>query len=403
MKRIAIIGAGACGLWTALALTRSKRQFAIDIFERFDNIGKKIAMSGNSRGNVGNLRVRPQAYNKPAFVNPIVSNYDANWSIAAFESFGIKVLTDEAGRIYPISEHAKSIVMRMKDILTRDNVQIHENHLISNIDYALESNTYTIDGHIYDAVVIATGSNAGLGPSLSPSSIPTINNKARLKETRRFPALCAIGVLGDIRLLENVRIKANLTLMLGKREYGAKGEVQFIQNAISGIASFVLSSYIARTMVTLGRLETPSLLILDFMPSLSYDQLRKYLDTHIDKNHFDRYALSGLFHQNVSAWLYARYREGRAAGFDVDAMVELIKHVVFAVDANYKPRNNQVLAGGIDTAQVNHQTLECLDFPNLYIGGEALDIDGLCGGYNLHYAFAGGETIAASIIRKASQ
>jgi predicted flavoprotein YhiN len=55
MKRIAIIGAGACGLWTALALAKSKQRFAIDIFERFDNVGKKIAMSGNSRGNLGNI------------------------------------------------------------------------------------------------------------------------------------------------------------------------------------------------------------------------------------------------------------------------------------------------------------------------------------------------------------
>ncbi|HOJ44956.1 MAG TPA: aminoacetone oxidase family FAD-binding enzyme [Bacilli bacterium] len=403
MKRIAIIGAGACGLWTALALAKSKQRFSIDIFERFDNVGKKIAMSGNSRGNLGNTNVRPQAYNNPIFVASLIGKYDADWSIDAFESFGVKVLSDEAGRLYPISEHAKSIVMQLKSILNTSKVQIHENHPIANIDHDATMNTYIIEGRTYDQVVIATGSNAGLGPTISPSSIPTINHQVRLNETRRFPALCAIGVTGDIRLLENIRVKAKLTLMLGNHEYGAKGEVQFIHNAISGIAAFVLSSYIARSMVAHGKLENPSLLILDLLPTLSYRQLRAYLAKHVDETTFDRHSLTGLFHQNVSAWLYARYREGRPAGFNTDAMVELIKHVAFNIDINYMPRNNQVLAGGVATYQVNSDTLECYDLPNLYIGGEALDIDGLCGGYNLHYAFACGEAIASVIIKKASQ
>jgi len=400
MKRVAIIGAGACGLWTAIALLKGKQKLAIDLFERFDNVGKKIAMSGNSKGNVSNINIRASAYNNPTYVAPLIRRYNAKWALDSFESFGIKVLVDEAGRVYPISENAKSVVMTMKDILQDEHVCMFENHPINDIGFDPVTKIYTIDGQPYHAVVLATGSNAGMGPKVPPSSLPTINNRQIFKQTRRFPALCAIGVTDDVRLIENVRVKCNLTLLLGEVEYGAKGEVQFISGAISGIAAFVLSSFIARSMVSHGQIKTPALLVLDLMPSLSYKQLRDYLATYVDGNSFNRYSLTGLFHQNLSTWIFNRYQDTHQARFDGEKLTELIKNMPFAVDAKYIAHNNQVLAGGVDTFQVDNQTLECIEYPNLYIGGEALDIDGLCGGYNLHYAFASGEAIAQAIIKK---
>ena len=50
----------------------------------------------------------------------------------------------------------------------------------------------------------------------------------------------------------------------------------------------------------------------------------------------------------------------------------------------------QVCAGGIRFDEVSHDTMESLYCKNLYLAGELLDVDGICGGYNLQWAWASG-------------
>ena len=60
----------------------------------------------------------------------------------------------------------------------------------------------------------------------------------------------------------------------------------------------------------------------------------------------------------------------------------------------------QVTAGGVDINQINAVSFESKLCKNLYIIGEMLDVDGMCGGYNLHFAFAGAILAAESITKK---
>ena len=50
----------------------------------------------------------------------------------------------------------------------------------------------------------------------------------------------------------------------------------------------------------------------------------------------------------------------------------------------------QVVAGGVDTTEVDSDTMASRLVPGLYFAGEVLDIDGDCGGYNLQWAWASG-------------
>ncbi len=399
INHIAIIGGGACGLWTALALKDTPNNLNVVIYERFDTIGKKIAMSGNSKGNLTNVNVRSKAYCDPDFANQILGDYDHTWILNSFEKLGIKVLIDEAGRVYPHSENAKSVVMMMKRSLEIRQVKFQYHQAIENIVYQADQQKYVIEGKQFDAVVLATGSNAGLGPKIPVRTYPLINNTDPFMTTRRFPALCAIGVTDNIKSLENVRVKVAITLALGHETYGAKGEVQFIKEAISGIATFILSSYIARQMVKVGKLTEPTLLILDLIPDMSYQEIHDYLKTQIN-GHFHSESLIGILHPDLSAWIFSRYRKIHAHGCDVKQLSELLKHVSFTVSNQYVASNNQVLAGGIALEEIEAKTLETRKYPRLYVGGELLDLDGLCGGYNLHMAFACGEVIAHDILKR---
>ena len=64
--------------------------------------------------------------------------------------------------------------------------------------------------------------------------------------------------------------------------------------------------------------------------------------------------------------------------------------------------NAQVCCGGVDTREINPETMESMIQKNLYIAGELLDVDGICGGYNLQWAwssgFVAGKSAAVSLL-----
>ncbi|HHT62217.1 MAG TPA: aminoacetone oxidase family FAD-binding enzyme, partial [Clostridia bacterium] len=50
----------------------------------------------------------------------------------------------------------------------------------------------------------------------------------------------------------------------------------------------------------------------------------------------------------------------------------------------------QITAGGINTEEINPLTMESALIPGLFFAGEIIDIDGMCGGYNLQWAWTSG-------------
>ncbi len=53
--------------------------------------------------------------------------------------------------------------------------------------------------------------------------------------------------------------------------------------------------------------------------------------------------------------------------------------------------NAQVCSGGVDTSEVDPRTMGSKLVPELYLAGELLDVDGICGGYNLQWAWSSGK------------
>ena len=71
--------------------------------------------------------------------------------------------------------------------------------------------------------------------------------------------------------------------------------------------------------------------------------------------------------------------------------------LTFTVDGTQGFAQAQVTAGGVLTDEVVPSTMQSRLFDGLYLAGEVLDVDGPCGGYNLHFAFASALTAARAI------
>ena len=85
---------------------------------------------------------------------------------------------------------------------------------------------------------------------------------------------------------------------------------------------------------------------------------------------------------------------------ELEIIASNIKKQSFNIDTKKTSTNCQVMVGGVGLEDVRCDTLESKLHPNLFFGGEVLNIDGQCGGFNLHFAFASGNLIAESISKR---
>ena len=148
-------------------------------------------------------------------------------------------------------------------------------------------------------------------------------------------------------------------------------------------------------MLNLSRYALPGdTLSLDLLPELPLDALTKKLAVQkaLRQNGADLF--TGIFHRRLGEAI-AR----RAKSDDPAELAHIIKNYRLSILGPGDTQHAQVTRGGADTAEFDSETLESRRVPGLYAVGEALDIDGACGGYNLHWAFASGLRAGRSAAR----
>ena len=181
----------------------------------------------------------------------------------------------------------------------------------------------------------------------------------------------------DVRGLNGLRQKCVLSIFHHEDIiFREQGEVQFKEDGISGIVVMNASRKLLR--------KTNEYTIeLDLLPELLEKDIKEFLC------HFDLICiLPKMIAQKV-----------KNSSTTIEEMVHLIKHYPIHVIANYGLERAQVTLGGVDSKEVD-ENLECKKMPNLYIIGELLDVDGPCGGYNLHFAIASAISSSNRIIEK---
>lgn len=371
--KVCIIGGGAAGLMTASILANKTENLEIVVVEKLEHIGKKLLVTGNGKCNLTNAYIGPSCYNNEFSYN-IAKSFDTR---AYFLELGLITYISEQGRVYPFSNMANSVL----DILrfSLKNVDIKESTIVNKITnennkYQIITNNGTIEA---DFVILATGGKT----YYKDTNSYTLANMLSHKVSMLTPSLCPIKVKENLASIENLRCKVKATLFENENQiYQDKGEVLFKKDYLSGIVIFQLSSKLDYDLFKSYKV------VLDLAPSLSKDYLLSYVDGHKD--------LMGLFPKMI-----AQYVLKHSPTNETEDIVNTIKNLSFEVADGFDFKNAQITAGGVSIDEIN-DNLESKLHKNLYIVGEMLDADGLCGGYNLQFAFASGARAAYDIIDK---
>ncbi|MDO4438182.1 MAG: aminoacetone oxidase family FAD-binding enzyme [Eubacteriales bacterium] len=401
-KKVLIIGAGAAGL--AAGISAAANGAEVCIIEHSEKAGTKLLMTGNGHCNYTNTDVSPKHYHGDGiFVREVLNNFGYEDCINFFRSLLImpkikKYSYDDTGYVYPWSGEATSVRNALLEKLNSLNVKLYTNTKPEEIIFS-ENEGFTVKtskgSYKADSLIVATGSNAYPKTGSDSSFYRFIKDFGHNFYTF-MPALSMIksndALLKEIK---GVRVEADVKLMVYSDNdmmmYDERGEVQFNENGISGIPVMQLSRYVP---IFLQR-RYSLWLTISLLPKLSSDELYELLKDRykiVKENGYPEYMmLSGLIPEKLQRALIEECKiDFELEDEYIKELVKNIKELKFEVSKAPSFDQAQVCSGGVDTFEIDQLTMESKLVKNLYFVGEVLNIDGNCGGYNLHFAFATG-------------
>ena len=349
---IAVIGGGASGVFFALKCKELFSEHQITIFERNNKLLKKIYATGNGKCNFANAGSIEDKFNNNIAAT-YINEYGFKEIASYFENIGIsyKLVGDLA---YPYSESADTVATKLIKHLERLGIKYNlEESLIS---YKCEKDNVLLQTnkgkYVFDRLVIATGGKSSPIFGSDGNLFNELKNH-KYELTYFSPSLCPIKVKENVKLIEGCRHKV-LVKLFQKNDliHEENGELLFKKDGLSGIVIMNIAAYI-------NRLKTKENITIhiDFVPDIkevknpSSSYLSKKLASYVDKNNLN------------------------------------IKDTVFTFNDLYDYDNSHVTSGGVSLKMLNKNLSSKIE-PNVYFIGEVVDIDGLCGGYNLMWAFS---------------
>ncbi len=391
--KVAIIGAGAAGLMAAAQIV-SKGHETI-VFDGNEKCGKKIYITGKGRCNFTNLcdnqTFLDNVIRGRKFMQSALANFSPYDTVDYFESWGLKTKVERGNRVFPFSDKASDVTATL--LKACEGVKFNLNHKVFSI--FKRDNQFSVDGQIFDRVVLATG---GKSYSATGSDGSGYNLASRFghKIVDLVPALVPIEVeekfVADLQglSLKNVLLSCDLE----NKKITEFGEMLFTDKGVSGPIVLSMSSRINR--------EKCKSLSIDFKPALSMEKLEARLLREFDanKNKQIKTVMTSLLPSRLIGIVLQR------ANVESDRPVQSItvkerksilsqlKCFTLTFKKLYPIDSAIVTSGGVALEQVNPKTMESKIVDGLYFAGEILDIDALTGGFNLQIAFSTAVAVA---------
>jgi hypothetical protein len=382
---IAIIGGGASAL--AAAVEAARLGASVFVFERLARVGKKILVTGNGRCNLSNRSIAGEDYFGSVDPMPIFERFGD--CVSFFASLGLYTRADAEGRLYPISGSASSVLDALR-------LECEKLGVCEICNYRAESLEKTQDGFLISSsdnvkalakrVILAFGGKAAPELGTDGSAFSLIKPFGLACAPLR-PALAPIKCPSPLlRSVKGLRAAAAVTAFSGGKPVGeSRGEIQLGDGAVSGICVFELAHL------------APDELSIDFMAEFSQQQLFGILSQlrSVRGSVTLEDAFSGLLNKRLAQFFIKKRLSlplGELASAlsddELRALADEIKSCRLEVCGSDYGKAQATL-GGVAAGELS-PSLELKKLPGAYLCGEAADVLGRCGGYNLHWAWSSG-------------
>lgn len=349
---VLIIGGGISGSILAQQIKNKK----VALVEKENKLLKKCLATGNGRCNISNLELNSKFYNTDK-INSLIEE-KSNF-LNEFKNLGLDFYYEE-DRVYPMSETSSGFVEFITNLIKHNkNVDVYLNEKINKIsDKVAIGTNYNFE---FKTLVYAIGSDSLVSEKIdrnilnnlkfkefNPSLLPIITNKDYLKNLKGVRVKCKFSLFSDDNLI-----------------YQESGGILFKDNGLSGIPALQASAYLARNFKNLK----VKLDLIENIDEKRYESIKK-----VNKD------FVGILPKNLIENVRKFQKDKKISEF------KALKNFEFKIYENKDFKNSQVCSGGLILDQFDLNSLCLKENKNIFAIGEILDVDGLCGGYNISFA-----------------
>lgn len=426
-RKVAVIGGGAAGMMSAVQAALLGAQ--VELYEKNNRVGKKLLATGNGKCNFSNTNIDKSAYygSMAAFYDEMFSEFGVRDTVDFFSQCGM-LIKDKNGYLYPRSEQAATVLDVLRFELEKHKVTVYTDINIEGIQIdksdsknrekrrensdeskrlgviTVSTDSGSNEVKFYDAVILACGGMAAPKTGSDGSGF-------KIAQALGHNVINVVPALVQLRCSESffksvagVRTDAGLTLYIdGQKEAYERGELQLTDYGISGIPVFQFSRKAAYGLLHKRKVEAD----INFLPDYTDDEYEKLWETRWKKQSsgFLEQFLTGIANKKINQ-LIIKLSGCRPLDkvSDIPAkkrkkIEELYRSLRVTVCKTNGFENAQVSAGGISAEELTLD-LESKIVPNLYFAGEIIDMDGICGGYNLQWAWTSGSVAGRAAATK---
>ena len=386
---VAVIGGGAAGLWAL----RGLKDKSVIIIEGNDRLGAKLLATGGGKCNFTNRFLAPEHFisSNPHFIKSFLHRLTTEDVLDFVEGHGIPYEERDNGKLFTLSG-AASILEALLEEGRGGNHTFMLGGLVqdvSKVEGEAGGQLFSVATSCGEArarkVVVASG---GLSyPRLGATNIGAkIARKFGMRVMPMVPALAGLRypdeIAGQFSSLSGIAITAGLAV--GKRRL--QDQLLFTHRGFSGPLALNASLFV----------EGPTEITVDFAPGLDVARL-------IEDSRGSRKSLAGLLSERLPRALVRVLLAGREYDLaqirrgEVTAVSDTFNRsrlVISQVDGYDRA---EVTRGGVSVDEIFPKTMESRTCPGLYFIGEALDVTGMMGGYNLHWAWASAQMLVEGL------
>lgn len=391
IKRVAVIGGGAAGIFCAINMARMVPELRVTVYEKSNQLLGKVKISGGGRCNVTHACFEPKELIKyyPRGGKEMLGPFHYfqpgdifDW----FEQRAIPLKTEDDNRVFPTTDNSQTIIDCFMEECRRHHVDVRTQSGVQQL--VKTSGGWTLhfsDNHVVetDAVVWTTGSSTQswqLLEQLGHTIIPPV------------PSLFTFNIR-DERLQDLMGISAtHCTVRIEGTRFSADGPVLITHWGLSGPGILKLSAWAARELHASqydfivrvnwdNRFSGES--FVEMLKEIRQEQSKTMVRTFSAARIPSRLWLSLL--QAIPGLLDLKW--GEVSNKHIEQIAEAVQKSYFRVQGKSTFKDEFVTAGGVDLKEVDFKGMQSKLHPGLYFAGEVLNIDAVTGGFNFQAAW----------------
>ena len=394
---LVVIGGGAAGFFGAIACAESRPGARILILEATARILTKVKISGGGRCNVTHHQFDPKQLityyprGQKELIGPF-HRFQPRDTVAWFSEHGVELKIENDGRMFPTSNNSQTIIDCLTQAAQESGVVLRKNMLVQNIT-SIESGyevTIKANSSIKTRYVLLASGSMPYGISLAA----TLGHRLVSPVPSLFTFQVQDSLLEGLPGISFPSVKITLKIEGAAHDFIQEGPCLITHWGLSGPAVLKLSAFAARELYNCGYKAT---IQINWQPPLKMEGALQKLEICKQQSPKKKLSNENPF-SCVRRFWDAILREtgfaeevliGETSKKQLQELAQRMTQTNLRLIGKGEFKEEFVTAGGVAREEIDFRNMESKICPGLYLAGEAIDVDGITGGFNFQNAWTG--------------